>query len=221
MACISSPVPVPRSISPVPLLSLSMSNFLVDFFFIASNSTSLFFNPANLASSFAMPAIIEASPSVPCCFANSFISISDCLTASICCLTPFDEFISLGSSIELTKLIIVCVACGTISITSLKKSSKAGASVALIAVVAFPIDDVISVKVFDTSRNASACVPVICKDLFTSSKRFLSSFNSLELPLNNGINLDASLPNDSNTNVILSPDTLASSILETILPSIS
>ena len=113
------------------------------------------------------------------------------------------------------------VAEGTTRITELKKSSKAGASVALIAVVALPIDDVISVKVFDTSRNASACLPVICKESFTSLNRFLSSFNSLELPLNNGIILEASPLNDSNTNVILSPDTLASSILETILPSIS
>ena len=101
---------------------------------------------------------------------------------------------------------------------SLKKSSSTGAKVALIAVVAFPADDDSSVNVFDTSRKASACVPVICNDLFTSSNRFLSFSNSFELPTNNGMSLSESLAKDSIPNARSPPFLPLTSFLEPTKP---
>ena len=71
-------------------------------------------------------------------------------------LTPAIELMFSASKNEFIKSIIVCVASGTTAIISLKKSSITGASVALIAVVALPIDEVINVNVVERFCSAAA-----------------------------------------------------------------
>ena len=116
-------------------------------------------------------------------------------------MTPAIEVMFSASRKALVKSIIVCVAPGTISIMSLKKSSTTGARVALMAVDALPKLFFSKSKLVATPWSFSAWPAVICSVPLTASNLVFKTFNSLELSAKRGFSLDKSLPKDSRTKV--------------------